>query len=106
MRKRLRKKKDKQEVFDSVNWWDDNAAEEYIFKMKALRMVRTMKNLKGQLLTFPMRPIYPVSNCSSGMSMLFGDSILKTRTEVAANKYVARFDNQILQDILNTKRKG
>lgn len=37
MRKRLRKKLDKQEVLASIDWWRDNAAEEYIAKAKTLR---------------------------------------------------------------------
>ena len=52
-------------------------------------------------LTFPHSPIYPISNCSSGLSMLMGRSVSDIYLEQASKEFAAHIDNQILQDILN-----
>lgn len=70
MRRRLRKKKDLQRIFESINWCFGEAADvihEYVDKMDSFK-IRWRRNVPS--LTFPAHPIYPVSNCSSGISML------------------------------------
>lgn len=37
MRKRLRKKMDKQFVFESIDWWADDAVKKYVKGIEAIR---------------------------------------------------------------------
>ena len=86
MRKRLRKKLDKQEVFASTDWWKDDAAEEYIAKMRELRE-RYSKPVVPSL-TFPDHPIYP--SFKPFIPEIWNDKFFK----------------EIIRNNSNTKRKG